>query len=72
VVGYTKLSLWLQCQTLGARNADFVGRLCDVFPNGKSINICDGITRLCFEELPKDSRGAFRVGFSLYPVGVCV
>ena len=26
--------------------ADFFGRLCDVYPDGRSINICDGLLRV--------------------------
>merc|ERR1711871_372223 len=29
-----------------AASTDFVGRLCDVFPSGISVNVCEGIIRI--------------------------
>lgn len=31
---------------VGSPSADFVGRLCDVSPDGKSVNRCEGLTRV--------------------------
>merc|ERR1712194_818525 len=30
----------------GSASADFVGRLCDVGPDGKSTNVCEGLNRV--------------------------
>jgi putative CocE/NonD family hydrolase len=27
-------------------HTDFFGRLCDVYPNGRSMNVCDGLVRV--------------------------
>jgi putative CocE/NonD family hydrolase len=48
VVGTVKLTLYV---TSTLRHSDFFGRLCDVHPDGRSMNICDGLIRLC----PDDS-----------------
>ncbi len=32
-----------------AKSTDWVGRLCDVHPDGRSINICDGIVRIAHD-----------------------
>jgi putative CocE/NonD family hydrolase len=42
VTGPVKLELWAAST---APSTDFVGRLCDVYPDGRSINITDGIAR---------------------------
>lgn len=33
-----------------APDTDFLARLCDVYPDGRSYNICEGIIRACFRE----------------------
>lgn len=43
VVGYIKLCLYVKSSL---DHTDFFGRLCDVQPGGKSINICDGLFRV--------------------------
>jgi predicted acyl esterase len=70
VMGRPKLVLWVRCLSAGAVQADFVGRLCDVFPSGRSINICDGVKRLHFEHAHRDPRGAFKVEVDIYPTAV--
>jgi len=42
VTGPIELSLWASSS---APDTDFVARLCDVFPDGRSINLTDGIIR---------------------------
>uniref|UniRef100_A0A7S0A6L7 Xaa-Pro dipeptidyl-peptidase C-terminal domain-containing protein n=1 Tax=Pyrodinium bahamense TaxID=73915 RepID=A0A7S0A6L7_9DINO len=34
------------CAEVGSPSADFVGRLCVVSPGGKSVNLCEGLTRV--------------------------
>lgn len=41
-IGPVELILYVQTT---AESADFFGRLCDVHPDGRAINICDGIVR---------------------------
>jgi predicted acyl esterase len=67
-VGHPKLVLWVRCLAADAVKADFVGRITDVFPDGTSINICDGVNRLDFSKLDRDTRGAFKVEVDIYPV----
>jgi putative CocE/NonD family hydrolase len=43
VIGLVSLELYV-CSSL--EHTDFAGRLCDVHPDGRSINICDGLLRL--------------------------
>jgi uncharacterized protein len=43
VIGAPRLVLYVR-STL--EHTDFLGRLCDVAPNGRSINICDGLVRI--------------------------
>jgi len=46
VTGPIKVTLWA-CST--ATSTDFVARLCDVHPDGRSINLTDGILRVQVE-----------------------
>jgi hypothetical protein len=43
VIGPVRLALFA-CSTL--EHTDFFGRLCDVQPDGKSLNVCDGLLRV--------------------------
>ncbi|MBC7328107.1 CocE/NonD family hydrolase [bacterium] len=47
VTGKVKVILWVSSDT---PDTDFVARLCDVYPDGRSYNICEGIIRACFRE----------------------
>jgi uncharacterized protein len=48
-------------------NADFLVRVCDVEPTGRSLNICDGIQRLFPGRPFADSDGCRRVRIELWP-----
>ena len=59
-----------QCQArIHARarlpNADFFVRLCDVGPDGVSINICDGLYRVS-PETPRGADGSWSLTFPLH------
>ena len=43
VIGPVRLELFVQSSLA---HTDFFGRLCDVHPDGRSINICDGLFRI--------------------------
>lgn len=43
VIGYVRLRLYV-CSSV--THTDFLGRLCDVTPDGKSYNVCDGLFRV--------------------------
>ncbi|MGB9722300.1 MAG: CocE/NonD family hydrolase [Chloroflexia bacterium] len=43
VIGPVRLQLYVRSSLA---HTDFFGRLCDVHPNGRSINLCDGLFRI--------------------------
>lgn len=47
VVGNLALTLWAASS---ARDTDFVAKVCDVFPDGRSINVVEGIRRARFRK----------------------
>lgn len=52
-------------------HTDFFARLCDVAPNGKSINICDGIVRLTPGSTRADKDGVHQVTINLLSTAHC-
>ena len=44
VTGPVRMELWTSSS---AASTDFTAKLLDVFPDGRSINICEGIVRTC-------------------------
>jgi putative CocE/NonD family hydrolase len=52
-------------------HTDFFVRLCDVFPDGKSMNVCDGIQRLFPERPTCEPDGSRRVVVNLWPTAYC-
>jgi len=50
-------------------HTDFFARLCDVSPDGRSVNVCDGLRRLEPSAIRRDADGTFRVTVALWPVG---
>jgi putative CocE/NonD family hydrolase len=68
VIGPVRLELYVRSSRA---HTDFVGRLCDVAPNGRSVNICEGLTRLepgCGTPHPD---GSLRITVDLYPTAHC-
>ena len=63
VIGPVQATLYVQ-SSLG--NTDFFVRLCDVYPSGKSINICDGIRRLRPGGSPEKG-GTLEVKIEMWP-----
>ena len=43
IIGYVRLVLYIRSSR---PSADFFGRLCDVQPDGRSLNVCDGLLRV--------------------------
>ncbi|MFW5708743.1 MAG: CocE/NonD family hydrolase [Chloroflexota bacterium] len=43
VIGYVRLRLYVETSS---QQVDFFGRLCDVYPDGRSMNVCDGLVRV--------------------------
>jgi putative CocE/NonD family hydrolase len=48
-------------------NFDLFVRICDVAPNGRSVNVCDGPLRIAPERNSPDASGVFRVRVELWP-----
>ncbi len=50
-------------------HCDFFVRLCDVHPDGRSINVCDGLRRLGPESIRRSGDGSFAVSVPMWPAG---
>ncbi|HEY4278207.1 MAG TPA: CocE/NonD family hydrolase [Conexibacter sp.] len=48
-------------------DADVFIRVCDVHPDGRSLNVCDALIRLTAEQPPQAQDGSRHVAFSLWP-----
>ncbi|HEU4658611.1 MAG TPA: CocE/NonD family hydrolase [Capillimicrobium sp.] len=48
-------------------HTDVFVRVCDVQPDGASLNVCDGLVRLTPEEPGRDADGVATVAFELWP-----
>jgi putative CocE/NonD family hydrolase len=78
VLTYTSGPLAADHEVIGSANAvivlrssrahtDLFVRLCDVAPNGRSTNVCDGVRRLRPDDPPAATDGARRVEIDLLP-----
>jgi hypothetical protein len=63
VIGPVRLELYV-CSSLPY--TDFVGRLCDVYPDGRSINICDGICRIAPGKGERQADGSLRIDIDMW------
>jgi hypothetical protein len=50
-------------------HTDVFVRVCDVHPDGRSLNVCDALIRLSPDEPRRDADGVAWVQFSLWPAG---
>jgi len=50
-------------------HTDFFVRLCHVYPDGRSINVCDGLQRFDPSTIRRADDGTFGVSVQLWPVG---
>jgi hypothetical protein len=64
VIGPLTSTLYLRSSL---EHTDFVVRLCDVSPKGKSVNLSDGVIRLMPGSVEKDEEGVFRLELSMWP-----
>ena len=64
VVGPLRLTLYVRSSL---EYTDFFGRLCDVQPNGRSYNVCDGLLRLVPEVGETQPDGTRRIEVELWP-----
>jgi putative CocE/NonD family hydrolase len=62
IIGQTKVTLRARASL---PNVDFFLRLCDVGPDGISINVCDGLIRVT-PETPVEDDGSWRLDFTLH------
>lgn len=66
IIGPVNLELYIRPSL---ENADLFGRLCDVYPNGRSYNICDGLIHLTPEDASSRQTaadGSFKVSIDLW------
>jgi putative CocE/NonD family hydrolase len=56
VIGPVKLQLYVNTTV---ETTDFFGRLCDVWPDGRSYNVCDGLVRLEPGQMERQADGSF-------------
>jgi putative CocE/NonD family hydrolase len=49
-------------------DTDVFVRVCDVQPDGASLNVCDALIRLAPDEPPRDADGIAAVRFELWPI----
>jgi putative CocE/NonD family hydrolase len=50
-------------------HTDFFVRICDVGPDGRSINVCDGLRRLDAASMARGADGTFTARVPLWPIG---
>lgn len=50
-------------------HTDFFVRLCDVHPDGRSLNVCDGLQRFTPASIRRGTDGTFTAAVALWPVG---
>lgn len=68
VIGTPRAELYVR-SSLG--HTDFVARLCDVQPDGRSINLCDGIVRLKPGDGEAQPDGSLKITVELWPTANC-
>ena len=68
MIGQVQVELYVKSSLL---NTDFFVRLCDVFPDGRSINLSDAILRLGPEHFKLAVDGILKVEFELWPTANC-
>jgi putative CocE/NonD family hydrolase len=68
VIGPVRAELFVQSSL---EHTDFFVRLCDVDPKGKSINISDGLVRLCPGEPTEGDDGVRQVSVELWATAHC-
>jgi hypothetical protein len=66
LIGTVEAELWVNSSL---DHTDFFVRLCDVSPDGRSVNVCDGLRRLNPSSIRRSTEGAFRVSVPMWPAG---
>lgn len=65
VTGRVKVKLWFSSN---APDTDFTAKLCDVYPDGRSMNVCDGIIRARYRKTLR--RGTPVIRGEIYPLEI--
>jgi hypothetical protein len=68
VIGYVRLVLYVESDR---EYTDFYGRLCDVHPDGKSVNICDGLFRVEPDKGERQADGSLKIEVDLWATAHC-
>jgi putative CocE/NonD family hydrolase len=66
LIGPVEAELWVSSSL---NHTDFFVRLCDVSPDGRSRNICDGLARFDPSSIERSADGTFHVSVPMWPVG---
>jgi hypothetical protein len=66
VIGSVQADMWVSSSL---DHTDFFVRLCDVHPDGRSINVCDGLRRFDPASIKRAADGAFSAAVAMWPVG---
>jgi putative CocE/NonD family hydrolase len=64
VIGPVSAELYVRS---GLENTDFVVRVCDVDPSGKSLNVCDGLLRRALDRPEPEPDGCKKIKVELCP-----
>ncbi len=62
LVGYVRLELYARSSQA---HTDFVGRLCDVAPDGRSVNVCEGLARVSPTQAAPEPDGSLHLSIYL-------
>jgi len=68
VIGSPRVELYVRSSNACT---DFVARLCDVQPDGRSINLCDGFVRLNPGDGEAQPDGSLKITIALWPTANC-
>lgn len=64
-IGPVKVDIWVESDR---EHFDVFARVCDVLPDGTSLNVCDSIERISPEKGGNDAGEPVRVSFKLWPI----
>jgi uncharacterized protein len=65
-LGPVRVELWVAASS---PYFDVFARVCDVYPDGASCNVCDALARVLPERFEQAADGSWRVAFDLWPMG---
>jgi uncharacterized protein len=68
VIGPVRLELYVRSSL---EHTDFFGRVCDVYPDGRSINVCDGLFRVEPGKGERQPDGSLQIEIDLWATAHC-